>query len=73
MMIIMNYNDDHVSIFVHMCSGNIPGNSICSGQEIVHYLAPFPAKGTGFHRYVVIVFKQDDFVDYSSEIRESPW
>ncbi|KAK3560016.1 hypothetical protein QTP86_033816 [Hemibagrus guttatus] len=58
--------------YVHWLVGNIPGNAVISGEEISHYLAPFPAKGTGFHRYIFILFKQEAAVDFSSDIRPKP-
>ncbi|KAI5103515.1 39S ribosomal protein L38, mitochondrial isoform X1, partial [Silurus meridionalis] len=58
--------------YVHWLIGNIPASAMCSGNEIVPYVAPFPAKGTGFHRYVFILFKQDAVVDFSSEMRLNP-
>ncbi|KAG9267472.1 39S ribosomal protein L38, mitochondrial [Astyanax mexicanus] len=58
--------------YVHWLVGNIPGGAVLSGQEICPYIAPFPAKGTGFQRYVFILFKQDVHVDFSSDVRPSP-
>ncbi|XP_013856475.1 39S ribosomal protein L38, mitochondrial [Austrofundulus limnaeus] len=31
-----------------------------------------PAKGTGFQRYVYVLFKQDNYIDFQEEVRESP-
>ncbi|XP_072522809.1 large ribosomal subunit protein mL38 [Salminus brasiliensis] len=58
--------------YVHWLVGNIPGNAVLSGEEIAPYLAPFPAKGTGFQRYVFILFKQDARVDFSDDVIPSP-
>ncbi|XP_055031582.1 large ribosomal subunit protein mL38 isoform X3 [Misgurnus anguillicaudatus] len=58
--------------YLHWLVGNIPGNSVMSGEDICHYISPFPAKGTGFHRYVFILFKQDVPVNFSSHLRPSP-
>uniref|UniRef100_A0A671LGQ0 Mitochondrial ribosomal protein L38 n=1 Tax=Sinocyclocheilus anshuiensis TaxID=1608454 RepID=A0A671LGQ0_9TELE len=30
------------------------------GEEICSYISPFPARGTGFHRYIYILFKQEE-------------
>lgn len=54
-------------------SGNIPGNAVTSGEDICHYISPFPARGTGFHRYAYILFKQDGPVDFSADLRPAPW
>ncbi|TSL04199.1 39S ribosomal protein L38, mitochondrial [Bagarius yarrelli] len=58
--------------YVHWLVGNIPGNAVLSGEEISHYMPPFPAKGTGFHRYVFVLFKQEAVVDFSSDVRPKP-
>ncbi|XP_036427989.1 39S ribosomal protein L38, mitochondrial [Colossoma macropomum] len=58
--------------YVHWLVGNIRGNAVQSGEEVCHYIAPFPSKGTGFQRYVFILFKQEAHVDYSNDVRPSP-
>ncbi|KAM8947238.1 large ribosomal subunit protein mL38 [Pelodytes ibericus] len=60
------------SEYVHWLVGNIPGNQVLSGHEICHYFPPFPAKGTGFHRYIFILFKQEEPIDYKEELRPNP-
>ncbi|KAG6455034.1 hypothetical protein O3G_MSEX009012 [Manduca sexta] len=50
--------------YVHWLVANIPGNSIEKGDELVEYLRPFPLKGTGYHRYVFVLYKQNDRVLY---------
>ncbi|XP_035260903.1 39S ribosomal protein L38, mitochondrial [Anguilla anguilla] len=58
--------------YVHWLVGNIPGNAVESGEEVCHYFPPFPAKGTGFHRFVFLLFKQDAPVDFEHDCRPSP-
>ncbi|KAL2101849.1 hypothetical protein ACEWY4_003610 [Coilia grayii] len=58
--------------YIHWLVGNIPGNSLSSGQEVCHYLPPFPAKGTGFHRFVFVLFKQEAAINYADDSRPSP-
>ncbi|KAM4624633.1 large ribosomal subunit protein mL38 isoform 2-T2 [Polymixia lowei] len=58
--------------YVHWLVGNIPGGAVQSGEELCHYLAPFPAKGTGFHRYVYVLFKQERPINFQEDIRQSP-
>ncbi|XP_062859692.1 39S ribosomal protein L38, mitochondrial isoform X2 [Trichomycterus rosablanca] len=58
--------------YVNWLVGNIPGNALHSGEEICNYISPFPAKGTGFHRYIFVLFKQESIVDFSSDHRPSP-
>ncbi|XP_076856103.1 large ribosomal subunit protein mL38 isoform X2 [Brachyhypopomus gauderio] len=63
---------DNEQEYVHWLVGNIPGNAVHSGQEVCNYIAPFPAKGTGYHRYIFILFKQEDIIDFSSDVLPSP-
>lgn len=51
--------------------GNIPGNDISKGEQLCDYLQVFPVKGTGFHRYVFILFKQEQQIDFK-DARLSP-
>ncbi|KAK2515576.1 hypothetical protein Q9233_014089 [Columba guinea] len=51
---------------------NIPGNDMQSGKEICHYLPPFPAMGTGYHRFIFLLFKQDHRIDSSEDVRPTP-
>ncbi|XP_063281483.1 large ribosomal subunit protein mL38 [Pelobates fuscus] len=60
------------SEYVHWLVGNIPGNQVHSGIEICHYFPPFPAKGTGYHRYIFILFKQEGHIDYRDDLRPNP-
>jgi len=47
------------------CSGNIPGNDVQKGELLCDYMLPFPARGSGYCRYVFILYKQDKKMDYS--------
>ncbi|XP_030062169.1 large ribosomal subunit protein mL38 [Microcaecilia unicolor] len=58
--------------YMHWLVGNIPGNQVASGEEICHYFPPFPAKGTGYHRYIFILFKQDRSIDFETDLRPTP-
>uniref|UniRef100_A0A8D0FJT7 Large ribosomal subunit protein mL38 n=1 Tax=Strix occidentalis caurina TaxID=311401 RepID=A0A8D0FJT7_STROC len=60
---------DTDSEYLHWLVTNIPGNDIKSGKEICHYLPPFPARGTGYHRFVFLLFKQDCPIDFSEDVR----
>ncbi|NXF93807.1 RM38 protein, partial [Eubucco bourcierii] len=60
------------SEYLHWLVTNIPGNDIKLGQEICHYLPPFPARGTGYHRFVFLLFKQDHPIDFSEDARPMP-
>ncbi|KFQ92666.1 hypothetical protein Y956_05010, partial [Nipponia nippon] len=63
---------DTDSEYLHWLVTNIPGNDIKSGKEICHYLPPFPAMGTGYHRFVFLLFKQDCPIDFSEDVRPMP-
>ncbi|CAI9606395.1 unnamed protein product [Staurois parvus] len=74
--LLMTNPDGHLrdtgSEYVHWLVGNIPGNQVLSGEEICHYIPTFPAKGTGYHRYIFILFKQEERIDYTEEMRPNP-
>ncbi|XP_065503931.1 large ribosomal subunit protein mL38 isoform X1 [Caloenas nicobarica] len=63
---------DAHSEYLHWLVTNIPGNDIQSGKEICHYLPPFPAMGTGYHRFIFLLFKQDHPIDFSEDVRPMP-
>ena len=46
---------------------------MAEGQETCPYLPPFPARGSGFHRLVFLLFKQDKLMDFSGDTQPSPW
>jgi large subunit ribosomal protein L38 len=52
--------------YVHWFISNIPNGDISKGETIVPYLQPFPAYGTGYHRHIFILYKQDKKIDFSS-------
>ncbi|XP_077126940.1 large ribosomal subunit protein mL38 [Ranitomeya variabilis] len=60
------------SEYVHWLVGNIPGNQVFSGDEVCHYFPAFPAKGTGYHRYIFILFKQEGHIDFKGELLPNP-
>ncbi|XP_029934564.1 large ribosomal subunit protein mL38 [Myripristis murdjan] len=63
---------DNDGEYVHWLVGNIPEGDVLSGEELCHYLAPFPAKGTGFHRYIYVLFKQEGPINFQEDIRQTP-
>ncbi|XP_012814540.2 39S ribosomal protein L38, mitochondrial isoform X1 [Xenopus tropicalis] len=60
------------SEYVLWLVGNIPGNQVHSGEQICHYFPPFPAKGTGYHRHIFLLFKQDRRIEFKDELRPNP-
>lgn len=52
-------------IYFSIFRGNIEGNDMKSGQEIVPYIRAFPPKGTGYHRHIFVLYKQEKKLDFS--------
>jgi len=52
---------------------NIKGSDVASGQTIVDYMQPIPVRGTGYHRMIFLLFKQNEKIDFSEEQRLLPW
>ncbi|NXY22863.1 RM38 protein, partial [Atrichornis clamosus] len=63
---------DADSEYLHWLVTNIQGNDIKSGEEMCHYLPPFPARGTGYHRFIFLLFKQHCPIDFSQDARPTP-
>ncbi|NXO35581.1 RM38 protein, partial [Locustella ochotensis] len=63
---------DADSEYLHWLVTNIPGSDIKAGKEMCHYLPPFPAMGTGYHRFIFLLFKQHSPIDFSLEARPTP-
>lgn len=45
---------------LHWLVINIPGNKVSKGQVVAEYFGSGPPEGTGLHRYVFLVFKQEE-------------
>ncbi|XP_036614109.1 39S ribosomal protein L38, mitochondrial [Trichosurus vulpecula] len=63
---------EHDAEYIHWLVTNIPGNDVSAGQETCHYLPPFPSRGTGFHRFAFLLFKQHEPIDFSEDARPMP-
>ncbi|KAK2148225.1 hypothetical protein LSH36_508g00002 [Paralvinella palmiformis] len=48
----------------HWLVTNIPGNSVSSGDVMSEYVGAGPPNGTGLHRYVFLLFKQQGKQDF---------
>lgn len=46
-----------------LLSSNIDGNNVTNGETIVPYFRAFPPKGTGYHRHVFVLYKQEKKID----------
>lgn len=53
--------------------GNIPGSKIEKGETVIDYLRPFPPKGTGYHRHIFILYKQEKNLNFSKLKKDGPW
>ncbi|XP_026725656.1 protein D3-like [Trichoplusia ni] len=49
----------------HWLIGNILGGDIAKGEVLSQYIGSGPPQGTGLHRYVFLVYKQSEKLDYS--------
>jgi len=56
---------------LHWLVGNIKGGDVSSGESLASYLQPHPPYGTGYHRLVFLLFRQEGPVDFTSELRKS--
>ncbi|KAM9426342.1 large ribosomal subunit protein mL38 [Pholidichthys leucotaenia] len=74
--LLLTCPDEHLqdseAEYVHWLVGNIPDGAVQAGDKLCHYLPPFPARGTGFHRYIYVLFKQEGPIDFQEDIRPSP-
>lgn len=51
----------------HWIVANVPGNNVKQGEVMAEYIGAGPPQGTGLHRYVLLVVKQNGKVDLSKE------
>lgn len=49
--------------YCHWFIANIPNGEVAKGEKIVPYLQPMPPKGTGFHRHIFVLYKQEKKLD----------
>uniref|UniRef100_A0A1Q3F4M4 Large ribosomal subunit protein mL38 n=1 Tax=Culex tarsalis TaxID=7177 RepID=A0A1Q3F4M4_CULTA len=50
--------------YCHWFVANIPSGDVTKGERIVPYLQPIPPKGTGFHRHIFVLYKQEKKLDF---------
>lgn len=51
----------------HWLIGNIPGNDLKKGDVLADYRGSGPPQGSGLHRYVFLVFKQNGKIAYEEK------
>jgi len=44
----------------HAAYVNVPGNNISAGESNLPYFGPAPPQGTGLHRYLWLIYKQEN-------------
>ncbi|CAD7086656.1 unnamed protein product [Hermetia illucens] len=49
----------------HWLVGNIPGNNITEGDILSEYIGSAPPKGSGLHRYVILVYQQNGKINFN--------
>jgi len=63
---------DSSAEYLHWFVGNIPGNQVANGEVLMDYLQPFPAKGTGYQRFIFVLYKQECKIDWSKYKKPLP-
>ncbi|XP_050466330.1 39S ribosomal protein L38, mitochondrial [Cataglyphis hispanica] len=58
--------------YCHWFIGNIPGNRVKEGEELVDYMRPIAPYGIGYCRYIFVLYKQDCHIDFSEYKRTKP-
>lgn len=59
--------DPHLGQFLHWLVLNISGNDISSGDTISQFIGSGPPEGTALHRYVYLIYKQSDKINWTKE------
>ncbi|XP_037134845.1 39S ribosomal protein L38, mitochondrial [Syngnathus acus] len=74
--LLLTSPDEHLlnneAEYLHWLVGNIPGGAVEAGEELCDYLPPFPARGTGFHRYIYVLFQQEGPIPFQEDLKPSP-
>lgn len=55
--------------WAHWTVTNIPGAQVEKGDTIAEYVGSGPPKDTGLHRYVFLVYKQEQKHDFDEPIK----
>lgn len=70
---ILMYDPDAIGPtknYIHFLDINIPGNNVSNGKIILPYKGPSPPQGTGKHRYIFNLYKQQSGFPYR-EIKDA--
>lgn len=55
--------------YIHWMVGNIPGTGVMMGEEYFGYFPPKARSDTGIHRYVLLVWRQKNYVEFKEPKR----
>ncbi|XP_022825469.1 phosphatidylethanolamine-binding protein homolog F40A3.3-like [Spodoptera litura] len=55
---VPSHDDPTQGQVVHWLVGNVPGDDILAGDQLMEYFGAGPALDTGLHRYVFLVYQQ---------------
>ncbi|XP_043248383.1 39S ribosomal protein L38, mitochondrial [Colletes gigas] len=58
--------------YCHWFLGNIPENKLERADEIIDYLRPIPPRGVGYYRYIFVLYKQNERLDYTEYKKTQP-
>ncbi|CAG5049633.1 unnamed protein product [Parnassius apollo] len=53
--------------YQHWLVGNVPGSDVSKGDVLSAYVGAGPPLGTGLHRYVFLVYKQPDKIEFDEK------
>ncbi|XP_075223898.1 protein D3-like [Lycorma delicatula] len=53
----------------HWLVVNIPGMKVHEGEHLTEYVGPSPAKGTGLHRYIFLLFQQPGKINFNEPLK----
>lgn len=51
----------------HWLVGNVSGSNVASGEVLSAYVGSGPPEGTGLHRYVFLVYKQNGKLNFDEK------
>ncbi|XP_011352257.1 protein D2 isoform X3 [Ooceraea biroi] len=51
----------------HWLVGNIPGSDVSKGEVLSEYVGSGPPQGTGLHRYVFLLYKQNNKLTFTEK------
>nr|XP_033331815.1 39S ribosomal protein L38, mitochondrial [Megalopta genalis] len=65
---LQNSEDEYCHWFI----GNIPGNKVEQGEQIMDYMKPIPSRGIGYYRYIFLLYKQNKHLNYAEYKKAQP-